>query len=552
MKKNLIHSALLIAITGVIVAGNIFSGCQETPSTSSRPNQSPETHLWVDTIGSVQTSQVTLHWWGDDPDGFIRGYLITVDGISWGFTAANESTFVISVGSNILDTARIQIAAVDQEGNGGYDHVVVHNGISFGGEAFEDNDSNGVYTVGEPYVDYGAIDPTPARISVLVKNTPPVVTFDALSTVPSKTLPVATVLFTGTDIDGNSTIREYFIAMNDTADTSWTKIPNTVSMLTLVGDLTDTSATTVPAVLKSGIAADDIGISVNNLKLNSNNAMYLYAVDITGAKSKIVRMPDTTKTWFVQKPRGRRKLLLVDDYGTANPNPDLIYKDVFDSTLNSQGVSYKDYDVLDINGQPISVNVAAPMILETMKLYPMVFWYSKIANLRYAQETIPQYLLNNGKAIFTTGFDNFITSSDELAIDFAPVDSLLTSYKVNDSTINGGYIPRVYLNSKVLPVDSNDANPHPVLLFDRTAIFGTYAAQEGSLDKVLYRLDLPKPANSQELWVGNPAVGIQSNNGRLIFFTVPLHLMRTYDPLDNNKSRLIKLFERIFKGDFGE
>lgn len=552
MKKNILHTAIIVSIAGVVAAGIILSGCRETPSSPSRPNQPPETHLWVDTIGSVQTSQVTLHWWGDDPDGFVRGYLITIDGATWGFTTANESTFVISIGSNVLDTAKIQIAAVDQEGNGRYDISVVSNGISFGGEAFDDRDSNGVYTEGESFVDYGAIDPTPARISVLVKNTPPVVTFDAISAIPSVTLPVATVLFTGSDIDGNNTIREYFVALNDTADSSWTKIPNTVSMLTLVGDLSDTSAAVVPAALKSGIAANDIGITINNLKLNSNNVLYLYAVDITGAKSAVVRMPDTTKTWFVQKPRGRRKLLLVDNYGTASPNPDLIYKDVFDSTYNSQGVPYKDYDVLDLNGQPISVNVAAPMILETMKQYSMVFWYSKIANLRYAQETIPTYLLNNGKVVFTTGFDNFITSSDELAIDFAPIDSLLTSYKVNDSTTNGGYIPRVYLNSKVLAVDSSEANPHPALVFDRTAIFGTYAAQEGSLDKVLYRLDLPNPANSQELWVGNPAVGIKSNNGRLIFFTVPLHLMRTYDPADGYKSRLIKLFDRIFKGDFGE
>jgi len=552
VNTRFLNIAVLI-VSGVLIAStNFFAGCKESPTTLVVSNQPPETYLWVDTLGSIQTSQVRLHWWGDDPDGFILGYLITIDGIHWTFTTANDSTLIVSIGNNMLDTANIQVVAVDKQGNGHYDAAVVRNGRNFGPEAFVDSDSNGVYTQGEHFNDYGAIDPTPASITVVVKNTSPTVEFDPNTKLPLRTLPVVSVLFSGNDLDGNSTIKEYYIALNDTADTSWARIPNTVSILTLVGDLSDTSANVVSAVLKSGVNAEDIGVSVKNLRLNQNNVLYIYAVDITGAKSAIARLPDTTRTWYVQKPRGRRKLLLIDDYGTASPNPDVVYKEILDSTFNSEGKSYGDFDVLDLFGQPISVTVAKPMILETMKLYQMIFWYSKIANLRYAQETIPSYLMNGGKALFSTGFDNFIISSDELPLDFAPIDSLLTSYKVNDSTTNAGYISRVYANSKVLPVDSAQANPHPLLVFDRTAIFGSYAAREGPTDKVLYRLDLPKPQNFQEQWVGNPAVGIQSNNGRLIFFTVPLHLMRTYDAADNNRSRLVKLFERIFRGDFGD
>jgi hypothetical protein len=83
-------------------------------------------------------------------------------------------------------------------------------------------------------------------------------------------------------------------------------------------------------------------------------------------------------------------------------------------------------------------------------------------------------------------------------------------------------------------------------------IFGTYALEPGPADKVIYRLDLPRSTtNPPEPWIGHPAVGIISNDGSKVFFSFPLHLMNTVDSTDN-KPRLVKLFERIFRGDFGD
>ncbi len=549
MKKYFIHTIrLLLLLAGAL--GVLFNSCVKNPTEGTIINKPPETFLWADTIGRVLTSQVTLRWWGDDPDGFVLGYYVTVDGINWKFTTANDSTFTISIGSKNLDTIKIQVAAVDKEGNGTYDAIVKSGGINFGVEPFSDKDSNGVYSHGESFVDIGLVDPTPVKLSVIIKNSPPSVAFDINSPLPSKTLPVATVLFSGTDLDGNGTIKEFYVALNDTSDTSWTKIPNTVSLLTLVGDLSDTSATIVSAKLKSGVNAEDLNVRIKNFRLNQNNVIYLFCSDISGARSGIVRMPDTTKTWFVRKPVGRRKLLLVDDYGSANPNPDVVYKTALQQSFNSQGISYGDFDTLDLIGQPIRVTVATPMILETMKLYNLALWYGRLTNLRYAQQTIPAFINQGGKAIFITGFENFV-SSDELSLGFAPIDSLLTSYRINDSTISPGFIPRVYSGSKILPVDSAFTNPHPLMLFDRTAIFGSYAVEPGPTDTVIYRLNVPVASNSEEKWKGNPAVGVLSNNRRLFFFSMPLHLMNTTDPNDG-KLRLSKFFERIFRGDFGD
>lgn len=552
LKKNL-HTLLIGLILFVGVSSLYLSGCKSNPSDSQIPNKAPETFMWADTIGSVLTTQVTLHWWGDDPDGFILGYFVTVDGVKWSFTTSNDSTFVVNIGTKSIDTSKIQVVSVDREGNGKWDNAVFVSGQNIGGEPFVDADSNGVYSPGEKFIDCGLIDQTPATLRVVIENTPPVVAFGVNVSIPSKTLPIVSVLFSGTDVDGNGTIKEYYIALNDTSEQAWQAVPNSVSLLTLVGDLSDTSANTVSARLKSGTDAEDLGISVANMKLNQNNVLYLYCKDITGARSPIIRLPDTTKTWFVQKPVGRKRLLLIDDYGTASPAPSQVYQAIFSQTTNSNGQNYSDFDLVDLYSKQISPSVSAPMLSETMKLYSVVLWYvrtGRVENLRYAQETVPGYIQNGGKVVFTTGFENFI-SNGELPVNFLPIDSLVTGYRVNDSTTNVGFISRVYKDSKILPTDSLGSNPHPSLVYDRTSIFGSYAFEPGPTDSALYRLDLPKSSNTQELWVGNPAVGVISNDRSLVFFSMPIHLMNSIDPLDG-KPRLVKLFERIFRGDFGE
>ena len=553
MQTKQLNIVLLSLILLGGVSGMLQEGCTTNPSESQIPNRPPETSLWTDTIGRVLTSQVTLHWWGDDPDGFLLGYFVTVDGEHWTFTTSNDSTIVVDIGTKNIDTSKIQVAAVDKQGNGVWDASVIIDGQDIGGEPFVDADSNGTYTPGEKFIDCGLIDQTPATLSVVIKNSPPSVAFEVNTSIPSSTLPVVSILFNGTDPDGNSTIKNYYIALNDTSASAWQILPNTVSLVTLVGDLSDTSATVVPMALKSGTNAEDLGISVQGLQLNHTNVLYLYCTDLTGSRSPVIRMPDSTKTWYVQKPVGRKKLLLIDDFGTGSPNPTQVYKSALSQTMNSSDVSYSDFDVLNLYTGDISPSLSKPMLSQTMIQYPIVLWYVRtgdVEHLRYAQETVPGYIQNGGKVVFTSGFENFVTNGS-LPLNFLPIDTLVTGYRINDSTSHPGYISRVYKDSKILPTDSVSSSPYPLLVYDRTAIFGTYAFEPGPTDSVLYKLDLPNPSNSQELWVGHPSVGVISNNRSLVFFSMPLHLMNTVDSKDG-RSRLTKLFERIFRGEFGE
>ena len=245
-----------------------FFSCKENPTSSIQNNLPPETYIWVDTIAQTLSSQIKLHWWGDDPDGFVKGFNVSIDGTNWNFTTQKESTFTLTLGSQVFDTSLIQISAIDNQNK---------------------------------------IDPTPAKIKSIIKNTPPKISFDSFSEIPTQTLPVATFSFHASDIDGKNTIKNIFIALNDTSQNSWRVIPNNISLLTLVADLSDTSKNIVDANVKSGNNLLSLNLSIPNLKLNSLNVFYVYCEDISGAKSSIIRMPDSSKNWFVKKPKGRRK-----------------------------------------------------------------------------------------------------------------------------------------------------------------------------------------------------------------------------------------------------
>ena len=489
----------------------IFS-CKDNITGSSKNNIPPETQIWVDTIAQTLSSQVKVYWSGDDPDGFVKGFNISVDGNNWVYTTSKESTFTLTLGATEFDTSLINISAVDN---------------------------------------FGLLDPTPAKINIAIKNSPPTISFEMLSEIPSVTLPVATFNIKSNDIDGKNTIKNYFISLNDTSASSFISIPSYANLITIIGDLNDTTKNTIDAKIKFGTNLTETNFKIPNLKLNSNNTFYIYCEDISGAKSKIAKMPDANKNWFVKKPIGSRKILLVDDAPGGFPNPDDVFKLNFSNAIGKNQKSYSDIDFIDINTIPISPLIVQPMLIETFKLYKSIFWYGKVANLDVAQKTIPIFLEQGGKVLFATGFQNLSLAGIDpsmLSLDFAPVDSLITFFK-KDSIINTGYIARVYKDSKILSTDSTSQKKYPNLSFDKTSIFGFYAIEPGATDSVIYRLDYPKIQNSEEKWFGRPAVGIKSSKGNLFFFTIPLHLLQNIN-LESGKTELVLLIEKIFREEF--
>jgi hypothetical protein len=131
--------------------------------------------------------------------------------------------------------------------------------------------------------DEGLEDPSPAKQYFPIRNSPPQMKW--VLNIPDTTFTVATFLWDVSDLDGDSTIDYYEYTLDD--DTlNWEKIPGYLRSITLNAD--------------SGLT-------------EGNHSFTIRAVDISGGKSDLLRMPENQGgTWYVKEPRGR--YLLIDDF----------------------------------------------------------------------------------------------------------------------------------------------------------------------------------------------------------------------------------------------
>src|SRR4030095_8424442 len=324
-------------------------------------NLPPETFLslFPDSIISPQKTRIKITWWGDDPDGLLSGFHFSFDSTNWTTTTLNDSTFQLVIAGND-STFRFWVAAID---------------------------------------DRGLIDPTPATNLYPVVNSAPSVTFNAGTEISDTSFPVASFAWTGTDPDGNNTIRNYYWALNDTAN--WHELNSNVTTITL---------------------REPDGIIPN-----SNNRLFLKTKDIAGVYSPVARMPDTNKTWYVRAKVGN--ILVLDDYSpniSDNSQAILFFKNTLDSAYLNE---YSNLDIKIANGANIP-KIVNPMFIETLRLFSCIIWYAgrgtSIANnpnFDLAEQTLPYFLASGGKIFFTCGFPNSIEGQGNI-LNFVPIDSV--------------------------------------------------------------------------------------------------------------------------------
>jgi hypothetical protein len=446
----------LILIIPVLL---LIQSCSELPTGVSE-NQPPDTFLslFPDSTISPQKTRIKITWWGDDPDGLVKGFRFSFDSTNWTYTTKNDSTFLLAI-SGDDSTFHFWVAAIDEK---------------------------------------GLIDPTPASNRYPVYNSPPDVMFNTGTDIPDTTFTVASFAWTGTDPDGDNTIKYYNWALNDTS--MWHKLPSNIKLLTLT--------------LDSGLVE------------NSDNIFYLKAEDITGAFSPVVRMPDTSRTWYVRQPTGR--ILVIDDYTPLLPdngNAFQFYEDALDTMMHS---------ILDIKigGGANAPTIKNPMFTQTLKLFQCVIWYSNRANAEsgnpsfdLAQETLPFYMVAGGRVFFTCGFPNNIPQGYN-PVDFGPVDSV-TVYQV------AGLAP----GAPVLVID----NSYPELQSGSPSpdfIRGLYPQLTAH---VIYKLPFNPPYDTNKVIV---CVKDIVNNPRLVLMTMPLHRM-------NYALNAPSFLRRVINTDFG-
>ena len=176
----------------LLISAVTLYNCTDVPE-GMLTNSAPETYLslFPDSIISPHITRLKITWWGDDPDGLVKGYRFSFDSTNWTYKEGNDSTFQLVIVGND-STFRFWVAAVDDKGN---------------------------------------IDPTPASNLFPVYNSPPSVSFNGGTSIPDTSFPVATFAWTGTDPDGDGSISKYYYALNDTS--TWNELSATTSTITL-------------------------------------------------------------------------------------------------------------------------------------------------------------------------------------------------------------------------------------------------------------------------------------------------------------------------------
>ncbi|MDD8017993.1 MAG: hypothetical protein PHP42_06440 [Bacteroidota bacterium] len=497
------YSLISICLCALFLIGS----CSKEYTSQPKPHAAPDTYLSLRPDSSLRrtTSQQHIHWWGIAPDGLVIGYFISVDSVHWNFTTANDSIFSLRL--NTIDTTyTFFVSAVNNYGNGKYDSQT-----PWGSEPFTDLNGNGKWDVGEPYVDIGDVDPTPASLKYPISNTPPKVAFVLKSDVPETTYTVATFQWTGSDLDGIETITNYYYAIDDTLNTtSWKELPGSASNVTLFK--------------KDGLN-------------EGKHIFYLRAKDVAGALSPTVRMPDTTKTWYVREPKG--DFLIVNDIQFIDPQApaEKIYKQILDTLLSGR-LGSKDILNIKIGSSATSRGKFVPALInptftETLKLFKYVFWFGdNTPSLEIAQTSIPDFLKAGGKVFFCSGFPENVSGQGSL-VDFAPIQNVESGF----------FVQR--LNAKDSLLAAQDIS-YPTLM--RDTLGSIYTFPRGIIPKI--DADIIYQMQSSSRWTGQPVMGVRGKDPstqKPNFILVAALLHRFGTPPNN----LAALFRKVFADEFG-
>ena len=343
-------------------------------------NQLPETRMSVDRIDlsgpDRLNSVVKLAWFGSDADGYVVAYELRVGEGPWVRTTQTDSTLVLGIpaGQDTADLA-VEVRAIDHE---------------------------------------GGIDPSPARLVVPIKNTPPSAEFTTSSFPDVPVWNAVTFQWFAEDPDGAGSITDVELRVNGGA---WRPIDPNQKLVSLV--LHASGATALyygnqeASAANWGYALDTAGPSLLEIR----------ARDLAGAWSA----PDTAPSVTVKMPQS--KLLVVASHSAAADA-------AWSSDLAALGVDYDLLDLLSNSGaaRPRSWN---PGFRHTLRGYDAVVVYtasSVMLDLQTGLTKLP--LAHMGPAIQRFGeaggrvlvSASFSATSDlaDLVVTF-PIDGLVTS-----------------------------------------------------------------------------------------------------------------------------
>ncbi len=565
--------------------------CNEKITDVPSGNKQPKSFLWLfpDSTVGIGVSRQHLRWWGEDPDGTIRGYLFAFvpakvartpvpDTLRYTWVTKNDTLMQFPL-DTLFRYFTVFVRAVDNTFPG----LQAGTSVRLTPNPYADNNKNGVFDSGDQALTAltGAMDPVGAILAFPIRNTPPTIAFlpnpndqSIALRQPDTTFTVAAFGFKGSDADGDNTLSGYQISLNDSSSTAtWLTIPARDTVVTLVVPRERSNA--APPGNGVQVTADVYGGrflgrrllgQLPGLRLDAQNVFYVRARDVAGEYSPAIRMPSTTQRWFVKRPKGR--LLLVSDYTNNDASAALsTYLTAFASV---PGGEFDTVDAVNIAAGITAVDKTAgrlstavppfidPALLNTFLLYDYVFWYTdQFPSLGVAQLTLFTYIQNGGKVLFSTTFSNAIDPRGALR-DFAPIDSI-SSVPLPTTVIPVPGDTRIPANFIVYPDTTVPSNIYPRLAFNATPanhIIFMREVYKRSDARVIYRLQqdtrIPKRYNAIDPTgrgdTLRPKVAVVDGEGKIIFFGLPIHL------LDNktlgNPDGVSAFFKKIFTQQF--
>lgn len=372
----------------------VYSGCKENVSGTFLENQPPKTQLAYDNInreGDFRlSSQVSISWFGTDPDGFVVGYEYAVNDTSenaWTYTTKTDSIFILPITEGqAIDDVLFKVRSVDNE---------------------------------------GLRDPIGARLEFPIVNTNPET--ELTETPPDTLYSIASFAWQISDLDGFLNIRSTEIAVNDTVN-GWIKVPFSEEQasgeslfLSLILDNKIAGQQTADMFLGKTLTPIQSD-KKPTIEVGATNKFYVRVTDKAGAISNV----DST-SWFV-KQQTSRVLFFNDNSGDS----DLSSQEFHLSKLRAKGIN-PDVWIINDGGSipgfktPLSTTFPKtidPTLTKTLKNWDHIYWISDDINrnITYAQQITSEFFDEGGTMFVNMPVRNVI--ENDPVFNFLPVDSL--------------------------------------------------------------------------------------------------------------------------------
>lgn len=586
-----------LALVALCASLALLSACDENPINKPNTFSMPETSVIAERIFVNQQAEVSLSWSGTVRDGFVGGFMLSFDSTRWGtdtssaFTTRQDSTFRLTFFS--LDTTFTLFVAACRldNGNGRYDSALIRGRINFGREPFADLNRNGRYDAGEPFIDIGGIDETPARVTFPVRNSPPTLERKFIMPLPDTSLPVAQFEFRANDRDGISTLRGVQLCLNDSTFPAEKTVEIRIASPDLTVILESLSPTTTGATEANvyvGTSDAPLSTRLPDYRMNQPNVLYARAIDAPGATSPTIRIPSADSIW-VPRPMSSSPLVVVDDFAPADRDPFDAYNSsgaplagerVLSQTFSQiRGGRYLSplYETIALKEPIISPNPLPPatrerlrrqamqnsspdVLKKLLRRYQVAFWYAdNNPSLATAQLALPDVLNGGTNVLMTIGTS---TDRDAFSLSFSSASA-------------ARLVPQSWFrtpNPSFVTFERNVADAtFPTIAFNGDFRFGSYSQSAHPLqfnpenpDDIapLYSLPLSFPMIAQNAldtssrYVVSRRIYRQAGQarGRIVFCSFPMYrvVVRPDAPTVTDTTALRRFYDAVFEKEFGQ